>query len=329
MENLLPFEKIERELLVKVDAKTDPNYGQDPNKRPIKELISYGIINLNKPEGPTSHMVSAYVQNILEINKSGHSGTLDPLVVGVLPIALEKATRIVQPLLKTGKEYVCLMQIHKDVKEEDIKKTMEKFLGKIKQLPPVKSAIKRQERTREVYYFDILEINKQNVLFKVGTEAGTYIRKLVHDFGQELKVGAHMKQLVRTKVGSFNDETWITLQDLKDAYELYKNENNEEELKKCILPIESAVQHLPKIYVLDSTVDSICNGANLNIPGISKLDSNIKENDQVAILTLKKELVCLGVAKTTSENILKNYQGLSVDVKKVFMSSGIYPRYNK
>ena len=144
-------------------------------------------------------------------------------MTGVLPIALEKATRIVQILLKAGKEYICLMHLHKEISEQDIRETVKKFTGEIKQLPPVKSAVKRQERFREIYYFNILEIQDKDVLFKIGCQAGTYIRKIVHDFGLSLNIGANMQQLIRTKAGPFTDKTWTTLHDLKDAYELYKN----------------------------------------------------------------------------------------------------------
>src|SRR3989344_1273100 len=157
MQDKLPFEKIKRSILIKKEFETDWNYGQDPNKRKIEELINYGIINLNKPSGPTSHQVSDYVQKILNITKSGHCGTLDPGVTGVLPIALGKATRIVQTLLNAGKEYFGLMHLHKKIEDDLIYKTAEEFVGKIKQLPPIRSAVKRQLRTREIYYLKILE----------------------------------------------------------------------------------------------------------------------------------------------------------------------------
>ncbi len=329
MEDLLPFEKEKRQLLIKKEAETDWSYGQDPNKRSVNELINYGVVNINKPENPTSHMVSAYVQDILNINKAGHSGTLDPAVTGVLPIALGKATRIVQTLLKAGKEYICLMHLHKNASEKEILEAVKNFTGKIQQLPPVKSAVKRQMREREIYYFNILEIHGRDVLFKIGCQAGTYIRKFVHDFGLSLNIGANMASLIRTKAGPFTDKTWITLHDLKDSYELYKNEKTETEIRKVILPVETAIQHLPEIYVLDSTVDSLCHGADLNIPGISKLYSGIKVNDTVAILTLKNELICLGESLTTSENILDKKQGIAIKTKKVFMSVDIYPKFRK
>lgn len=242
-----------------------------------------------------------------------------------MPIALGKATRIVQTLLNSGKEYVCLMYIHKLVDEKDIYKTIEKFKGKIKQLPPIKSAIKRRLRTREIYYFNVLEIEGQEVLFQIGCEAGTYIRKIVHDFGQELKTGAHMQQLIRTKAGPFNDGSWHSLHDLKDAYEFYKD-GDEKELRKIILPIEESVNHLPKIWVVDSAVDTICHGASLSIPGISKLN-NFQENETVAIMTLKDELVGLGISVLDSGEIMKKEKGLAVKTKKIFMDRGVYPKF--
>jgi len=325
MESQLPFEKVERKIFVKRESETDRDYGQDPNKRSVEELINYGIVNLNKSSGPTSHQISDYVQRILNINKSGHSGTLDPGVTGVLPIALGKATRIVQTLLNAGKEYVCLMYIHKPVSEKDIYKIVEKFSGKIKQLPPIKSAIKRRLRTREIYYLNILEIEGQEVLFQIGCEAGTYIRKIVHDFGQELGTGAHMQQLVRTKAGPFTDKDWHSLHDLKDAYEFYK-EGDENELRKIILSIEKAVSHLPKIWVLDSTVDTICHGAYLSIPGISRLN-NFQGNETIAVMTLKDELVALGTSAMNSDEIMKKEKGLAVRTTKVFMDRNVYKKF--
>ncbi len=174
----LPFESIKREVLIKKETGTSEEYGCIPEKRKIKQLIDYGIINLNKPPGPTSHQTSDYIKRILEIERAGHSGSLDPKVVGVLPIALNKATRITQVLLKAGKEYVGVMHLHKETPEEKINKTVQEFTGRIKQLPPIKSAVKRQLRERNIYYFKVLEMNEKDILFKVGCEAGTYIRKL-------------------------------------------------------------------------------------------------------------------------------------------------------
>lgn len=322
--NKLPFEIVKRKLLTKKESETDGKYGIKPEDRKTKDIINYGIVNINKPKGPTSHQVSDFVQKILKINKSGHSGTLDPAVTGCLPIALGSATKIVQVLLKAGKEYVAIMHLHKEVEEKKLKEVFKEFTGKIRQKPPVKSAVKRVERTREIYYFEILEIEEQDVLFKVGCEAGTYIRKLIHDIGRKLGTGAHMAQLRRTKAGPFTEDTLLTLQDLQDAFHYYKEENKEKYLRKIIQPVENAIEHLPKIWVFDTTVESLCHGSDLKIPGISKLNDKISKNDIVAILTLKGELVALGTADLSSNEILKKEKGIAVKTEKVFMKPGTY-----
>lgn len=323
-ENQLPFERIKREILVRKNSKTNIKYGTNPEERTVEQLLQYGIININKPKGPTSHQVSAYVKDILGIKKSGHSGTLDPNVTGVLPIAFNKATRIVQTLLPSGKEYICIMHLHDEFSDEKIKDVMNSFVGKIKQLPPIKSAIKRVFRYRKIYYIDIIEIEDQDVLFRVGCQAGTYIRKLCHDIGQKLDSGAHMAELIRTKAGPFNEKGMITLEDLRDSYYYYKEENQEKYLREVVKPIEFAVSHLPKVWILDSTVKPLCHGTDLYVRGISKVESEIQVDEMVAVMSLKDELVCLGNIKMTSREMLSEEKGVAVKVEKVFMEPGIY-----
>jgi len=325
----LPFEKIKRELLIRKESKTDPRFGKKPEERTVEELLDFGIININKPKGPTSHQVSAYVQKILGINKSGHSGTLDPKVTGVLPVAIGKGTRLVQALLPAGKEYVCIMHLHHEVDKNKIKDTITQFVGKIKQLPPIRSAVKRQERIRKIYYIKVLDIIDKDVLFIVGCQAGTYIRKLCHDIGKKLGVGAHMAELIRTKAGPFKEAEMKTLQDLADAFWYYKNEKNEKLIKKLIQPVESAVEHLPKIYVIDTSVNSICHGANLKVPGISSVESEIQVDEMVAIMTLKHEVVAIGKALMKSKKMIHDEKGMAVTTEQVYMQPGTYPKIDK
>jgi H/ACA ribonucleoprotein complex subunit 4 len=117
-----------------------------------------------------------------------------------------------------------------------------------------------------------------------------------------------------------------TLQDLSDAYWFYKNEKNEKFIRKVILPIERAVDHLKKVWVLDSAVSSLCHGAHLKIPGIAKLNDKIEVDEDVAIMTLKNELVAVGKAKLTSKYILRKTAGVAVDVYHVFMMPDTYPK---
>ncbi|MAG38791.1 RNA-guided pseudouridylation complex pseudouridine synthase subunit Cbf5 [Candidatus Woesearchaeota archaeon] len=324
----LPFELKKREILIKKESDTGSKFGQKPSARDIEELINYGVVNIDKPEGPSSHQVSAYAKEILGIKKAGHSGTLDPKVTGVLPVALGNATRITQSLLTAGKEYVCLMRLHKEVDEQTIRKTMKKFVGRISQLPPIKSAVKRQYRYRKIYYIDIHEIEGKDVLFTTGVEAGTYIRKLCHDIGQKLGVGANMFELRRTKAGPFQEDTICSLQDLKDAFHFHKK-GDDSYLKKLINPIEYAVKHLPKIWVLDTTVDTICHGASLKTPGITKLHSGIEPDMKVAVMSLKDELIMIAIAKLNSNKLLKLEKGVAARPEQVFMKPKTYPKIEK
>lgn len=319
------YEHKEPRLLVRKEAETASKFGKKPEDRSTEELLDTSIININKFSGPTSHQVSAYVKDILKVKKAGHSGTLDPKVTGVLPVAIGRATKILQTFLPAGKEYVCLMHLHKEISKEQINEIFKKFTGKIKQLPPIKSAVKRQWRHRTIYYLELLEQDKQDVLFKVGCEAGTYIRKLVHDMGHDLGCGAHMAQLVRTKAGPLTDEDMVTLQDLADAFHYYK-QGNENYIKKILKPIDYSIPHIPKIYVFDTTVDTIAHGATLKIPGISKVQEDINKDDTVAIFTLKDELIAIGTALMNSKDMIKKDRGIAVKTEKVFMLPGVYPK---
>lgn len=327
---MLPYEKRmqNREVLIKQEAETNPLYGKNPNNRDIKELLEASIVNINKPKGPTSHEVSEYVKKILHVKKAGQSGTLDPAVTGVLPIGINRGTKALQALLKAGKEYVCLMHVHKDHSEEEIRNVCKEFVGVIKQLPPIKSAVKRQWRMRRIYYLDILEIKGQDVLFRVGCQAGTYIRKLCSDIGDKLGSGAHMAQLVRTQVGMFTDNDMVTLQDLSDAYEEY-TEGDEAKITSLLQPIEKIVEHLPKVYVTDSTVKYMCNGMNLAMPGIAKIDSDIEPDEIIAIMTLKGELIALGSANVNAKVMLESDSGIAVKTEFVLMDPTTYPKIQR
>ncbi|MBT3463866.1 RNA-guided pseudouridylation complex pseudouridine synthase subunit Cbf5 [archaeon] len=321
----LPFERIKREIFVRKEAETSNKYGKKPSDRSVEELLNLGIVNIDKPSGPTSHQVSAYVKQIMKIKKAGHSGTLDPQVTGVLPIAMTKATKVLQTLLRSGKEYVCIMHLHKPVDEYELHKVIGEFVGKIRQLPPVKSAVKREWRYRKVYYIDVIEFVGQDVLFAIGCQAGTYIRKICHDIGKKLGCGAHMAELRRTKAGPFNENDLFSLQDLTDAFHYYNEEGNDKFLRKVVKNVEDAVAHLPKVWVFDTTVDTICHGASLAVPGISKVQSDIQVGDLVAVFTLKDELICYGESKMVSKDMLKD-KGLAVITDKVIMQPGTYPK---
>jgi H/ACA ribonucleoprotein complex subunit 4 len=243
-----------------------------------------------------------------------------------LPIALENATKAMPVLMGLDKEYVGVMHLHKEVPEDLLRQTVIKFIGKITQLPPVKSAVARREREREIYFFDVLEIEGKDVLFKVGCEAGTYVRKLIHDLGIPLG-GAHMTELRRIKAGSFAEEQSHSLLEIKDAYEFWK-EGNEEKLRKILIPVEFAVLHVKRIFVKDSAIESICNGSPVYPGGIARIQEGIERGETVAVYSLKEELIALGIARLSSKEMFERKKGVAVRTDRVFMEKGTYPKTN-
>jgi len=248
-------------------------------------------------------------------------------VTGILPTALEEATKVVQALLLTGKEYVCVMRLHSQVSEDQIKAVLGEFHGTIYQRPPVRASVKRRLRTRKIYYLNLLETDGKNILFKVGCEAGTYIRKLCYDLGEALGCGAHMQELRRTRVGPFiEDEGLVTLHDVAYMFAQWQETSDENLLRKFIYPMEKSLELLPKIYIRDSAVDAVCHGAHLAAPGVLSLNTEIKPNDAVAIFTQKGEVVALAKALTSTEEILGMDHGLVAKTQRVLMPRGIYPK---
>ncbi len=227
--------------------------------KPISELLNFSIINIDKPVGPTSFQVSQFVKNQLGINKTSHFGTLDPKVSGVLPIALKRACRLSDFFMHHDKEYIGIMRIHTNVSEQNLKKEMQSFIGKITQLPPVRSRVKRVERIREVKRFQFLEKEERDVLFKATVQAGTYIRKLCDDLGKQIG-GAHMLELRRTRAGIFSEETSITLYDFGRALNDYKN-GNESQLRKILIPAEEAIKEvLPSAQIKEKSLRQLLTG---------------------------------------------------------------------
>ena len=211
--------------------------------KPIKDILNFAFINLDKPTGPTSFWTSQKVKELFNLKKTSHLGTLDPQVTGVLPIALNRACKLNDIFMHRDKTYVGIMRLHEEVPETKLKEVITGFIGKINQLPPVKSRVKRQLREREVKTFKILEINKKDVLFETQVQAGTYIRKLCHDIGEQLGVGANMLELRRTQAGLFTEKDLITLDELEAATSELKK-GNEEPLRKILIPAEEALKEL-------------------------------------------------------------------------------------
>ncbi len=315
----------EEELIVKSLAEPGP-YGYRPYERPILFYLDHGIINLDKPRGPTSHTVTKLVKRILEYpGKIGHCGTLDPKVSGVLPIVLGNATKLSRIVAGSDKEYVGVLYVHGEVSKEELNEALEKFTGPIFQRPPVKSAVKRSLRVRRVYSIDLLESEGRFHLIKVHVESGTYIRKLFFDIGEYLGVGGSMRELRRIRSGIFSEKDSVTLQQLYEAYQEWRRSGDDSELRRVVLPLEVAIKDMPKIVIKDSAVASIAYGASLKAKGVSSLTKDIERGITVAIMTLKGELVAIGRSLMNSDEIIKAEGGVVVETSRVIMPRDLYP----
>jgi len=286
-------------------------------EKSVEDLLNFGVVIIDKPKGPTSHQVSAWVRDILHIKKTGHAGTLDPKVTGVLPVGLNRATKIINLLHLLPKEYVGVMRFHKDFDEEKLKKVMNEFVGEIYQVPPLRSAVARKLRRRKVYSLEILDMVDRDVLFRAKVESGVYIRTLCNDIGEAMCIGAHMEDLRRIATGHFKEEDAHTLQDLLDAYIFWKEDWDEDYIRRVIKPGEEIVSFLPKIVVRDSAVDALAHGAPLYKPGVVEMDK-FEKGDYVAVYTMDGELISVSQAVVEEDIVAVPF--------RVIMEPGKYPK---
>lgn len=323
---LLPAER-PRKRLVRTESETDDKYGKRPGDRSVAERLACGVIAVDKPAGPTSHQVAAWVRDALGNDEVGHGGTLDPNVTGALPVTVGAGTRAVAALLSAGKEYVATLRLHDDGRDATaVRAAATQFVGKITQTPPVRSAVAKRARVRRIYYLDVLEVDGRDVLFRVGCQAGTYIRNLCVDLGKALGTRGHMQELRRTRTGLFTEADLVSLHDVLDAQAFYAEDKDPSWMAQVVKPIEAVTAHLNHVVVRDSAVDAVCHGAPLAPIGIAQLDAGIEAGEGIAILSLKGELVALAEAKMTSREMVDSPSGIAAVSQRVIMRKGTYPR---
>ena len=282
------------------------------------------------------------------IEKTGHSGTLDPKVTGCLIVCLDRATRLVKSQQGAGKEYVCVIRLHDRLPggEAQLARALETLTGALFQRPPLISAVKRQLRIRTIHQSKLYEFDNDRHLgvFWVSCEAGTYIRTLCVHLGLLLGVGAHMQELRRVRSGAMDErDGMVTLHDVLDAQWTHDNTRDESYLRAVISPLESLLTTYKRIVVKDSAVNAVCYGAKLMIPGLlrygelskgkiviattdSRTEAGIEVHEEVVLMTTKGEAIALGIAQMSTVEMSSCDHGVVAKVKRCIMERDLYPR---
>ncbi|KAF0906926.1 hypothetical protein E2562_013310 [Oryza meyeriana var. granulata] len=304
--------------------------GHSPLKRPIVEYLRYGVINLDKPSNPSSHEVVAWIKRLLRVEKTGHSGTLDPKVTGNLIVCVDRATRLVKSQQGAGKEYVCVARFHAAVSDTaHVARALEALTGAVFQRPPLISAVKRQLRVRTIYESKLLEHDPERHLavFWISCEAGTYVRTLCVHLGLLLGVGAHMQELRRVRSGILGEQdNMVTMHDVMDARWAMDNYSDESYLRRIVMPLEVLLTSYKRLVVKDSAVNAICYGAKLMIPGLLRFENDIEVGEEVVLMTTKGEAIAIGIAEMTTAVMATCDHGAVAKIKRVVMDRDTYPR---
>lgn len=253
---------------------------------------------IDKPRGPSSHEVTTYVKKLLGARKTGHAGTLDPQVSGVLIIAINKACKLLRFLAKSKKKYVCVMKIKNPPKDISIvQQELNKFVGKISQIPPKHSAVAKRRRTRKVFSINALEMDGRKILFEVEVEAGTYIRNLCIDAGEAFG-GGYMAELRRVSASKFGENDCISLSDLTDA----THGPSRSLLVSLIKPCE-LILTLPALRIRQAAIDAVCRGLPLAVSGVTSVEAEFARGEYVSILDEKGRLIAVGMSSLDSNEI--------------------------
>ena len=291
-----------------------------------------GILNILKPPGMTSFDVVGRIRKLLDIRKVGHTGTLDPDAVGILPICVGRATRIIEYMMDDHKFYRARITLGAETDTQDskgkiiaenpvnnvdsdrIEEVLSQFRGKIEQIPPMVSAVKhngkrlyelarkgieveREAREVEIYSLKLLDVDLPHFWVDVESSKGTYIRTLGVDIGRELGCGAHLSYLIRTRTGDFDLENSVTLAEIEQAV-------NEDRVSDILLPVDWAVRSFPKIIAKGRGIKKAKHGNKLQSNDYQKLSDQIQEGDLLRVYAEDK-FISISKLDDLEEGIIK------------------------
>ncbi|MFP4016729.1 MAG: tRNA pseudouridine(55) synthase TruB [Halanaerobiales bacterium] len=290
-----------------------------------------GIVNIKKPPGITSFRVVSYVRKTLSCKKAGHTGTLDPSATGVLPVCLGRATKVIPYIPEEEKEYIAEIRLgittdtldnEGEILEENngwqnldyqqIKESLSNYIGHIEQIPPMYSAIhhegkrlyqlarqgkevKREPRNVEIKEIEILEVNLPFLKIRVLCSKGTYIRTLADDIGKDLKTGAHLSSLIRTKSGPFLIEESVSFEELKQLG------------VRSLIPMDYPLD-FPELFIIEESLKKAENGSTLMKEDFTNESKDLLDNlaiDETVSIYYENQFISISTIQVDEDGDLE------------------------
>ena len=313
-------------IILDSEAKTDEDIGKIPDMRTVEERLEAGFILLDKAAGPSSHQVASWARDMFGLERLGHGGTLDPIATGVLPLMAGKSMKLTKKILTHNKTYICVFRFASEPDSKMLQEVMSSMTGRVFNVPPEISAVKIQVRSRRIFKFEKLDIKNNQMVARVECEAGTYIRTMARDMGLLLNMKVELKELRRETSGIFKLEDCVTLQQLADAYWLWKELSQPEALLRIIHPVEKLLLDYPSVTVKDSAAAALSHGAPLLRPGIVSIDPAIGDGRDIVVNTMKGETVGIVNMLVTSDSVKGMDSGEIARPSMVLLNQDLYPR---
>lgn len=310
------------EKIIKMKAKTNPDYGCRPEDRSFEDYINNAVLCVDKPRGPTTHHIAQEVKQALSIEKIGHGGQLEPPMNGLVLVVFGNACKLTSLLTNSDREYTLRIQFSRALDQKQIERAMSKFTGKIKQVPPLRSRVRRVLRIRMVHEIQIQEYKPKNIKVYIRCESGTYLRKLFYDMGRLLRSNITLSSIRRLSIGNLKEEQAVTMEDFRNAAEAYKK-GDTDAIRSILVPVEESIAR-KSLVVTDEAIHRLCCGSPLHLDRLCELDPGIEPEEVVVIRSLKNEIVCVAQALMSSEEMEKQTEGIAAQVTRVVMDPSTY-----
>ena len=296
-----------------------------PLPPPVLERIAAGsFLLVDKPRGPSSHQVTAWVRDLLGVERAGHAGTLDPNVSGLLWVGVGPALKLLPLVLEFPKRYVGVIVFHGPVEPKELDKVITEFTAPIFQTPPLRSAVKRERRVRTIHRLQVVERDRDRMILDIVADSGTYVRTLAVDLGDALGVGAHLAELRRVGTGPFREEESASVAAVADAA-VHARAGEPEALIALLHPAHEVWKEFPQVVLKDAAASAIVHGAGLAAGGISSVSRPFAPGAAVALVGRGGELLAIGEALFDSREVAQHREGWVIRPSRVLADAALYP----